>query len=150
MHACDTAFERWESTLSENSSARAPRQARAQNFWCSKNIVFFSINVNFHISSRNFERARRGARALEFSESMDSHLSNVVSHACIRRLLIFLVSFEIPHKIEKKVGGSCPDMNFNKFVFNKFARPFGRKSTSDDKNKLFRRQKPCGKCKQNR
>ena len=28
-HTCDTAFERWDSILSENSSARAPWRARA-------------------------------------------------------------------------------------------------------------------------
>ena len=90
INACDTAFERWESILSENSSARAPRRARSKFLLEMWKFTFFEKKNDFFLNIKNFERARRGARALEFTESIDSHLSNAVSHAFrIRRLVIF-------------------------------------------------------------
>ena len=63
-----------------------------------KSVVFFTKIALFFI----FQVEISSACALEFSQSMDSHLSNAASHASIRCLVIFLASCEIPHKIEKK------------------------------------------------
>ena len=99
-----TAGEKWESILSEDFDARAPWRAHARNFCHPKKCCFFTKIAFFFI----FQVEISSACALEFSQSMDSHLSNAVSHASIRCLVILLASFEIPHKIEKKRAGLCP------------------------------------------
>ena len=61
--------------------------------------------------ARSGQNWRAGARALEFSKSMNLQLSNAVSDTFPRPLVVFLLQFEILHENRKKSHRKCPGVS---------------------------------------
>ena len=99
-----------ESPYFQKMLTRVHLGARTLEIAAIQKMLFFLRKSHFFIFEVEISSAcaRQGARALEFSQSMDLQLSNAVSHVSIGSLVIFLASCEIPHKIEKKRAGLCP------------------------------------------
>ena len=87
--------------------------ARArQKFLATKKSRFSRIFTFLARGTKNWRAGvRAGARASEFSKSMDFQLSNAVSETFPRPLVIFLLQFEILHENRKKSYRKCPGVN---------------------------------------
>ena len=106
------ATRRWKAETLNFSKmlARAHFGARArQKFLATKKSRFSRIFTFLARGNENWRaEVRAGARALEFSKSMDFQLSNAVSETFPRPLVIFSFQFEIPHENRKKSYRKCP------------------------------------------
>ncbi len=112
------ATRRWKAETLNFSKmlARAHFGARArQKCLATKKSRFSRIFTFLARGNENWRAGvRAGARALEFSKSMDFQLSNAVSETFPRPLVIFSFQFEIPHENRKKSYRKCPVVIFAK------------------------------------